>query len=235
MQAIILAGGKGTRLKPYTTFLPKPLVPIGDVPIIEIVLRQLKYFGFSDIILAVNHLAELIVALLGDGEKYGLRIRYSREEEVLGTAGPLGLIDELEENFIVMNGDLLTTLNYRNFFKEHVNSENDVTICTANKKIKIDLGVLKTTGNKFIEYIEKPTYNFQVSSGIYAMRRSSIKDIEKGKYLDMPDFIRQLQKSGKSISCYNKPFYWLDIGRTQDYETAVDTFLKRKEEFLPHG
>ena len=141
MQAIILAGGKGSRLKPFTTSIPKPLVPIGDTPILEVVLRQLKHSGFKDVVLAVNHLAELVMAFFGNGQKIGLNISYSVEDKPLGTVGPLTLMDDLDDNFLVMNGDLLTTINYKDLFNYHLKNKNDITIATHKKEVNIDLGV----------------------------------------------------------------------------------------------
>lgn len=235
MQAIILAGGKGTRLKPFTTFLPKPLVPVGEVPILEVVLRQLKHYGFSDAVLAVNHLAELIMTFFGDGEKLGLHITYSREEQPLGTAGPIALIKELDESFLVMNGDLLTTVNFKELYDYHIAQKNDVTICTAKREVKIDLGVLDIKDNAFVAYNEKPTLSYWVSSGIYILNREVVKTIPRRQPYDMPTLMTELHKKGKKIGCFTKDFYWLDIGRVDDYETAVKIFSEKKNQFLPNG
>lgn len=235
MQAIILAGGKGSRLKPFTTNIPKPLVPIDDIPILEVVLRQLKYYGFTDICIAVNHLAELIKAFFGNGEKLGLNITYSLEEIPLGTAGPLKLIENLEENFLVMNGDLLTTINYKDLFESHIKSNSDATISTYKKEIKIDLGVLKTEGADFIDYIEKPTYFFDVSMGIYVLNKKVIEMIPLNEKFDMPDLMLKLREESMKIRCYKGDYYWLDIGRVDDYEKAIEIFKDRREEFLCNG
>jgi len=235
MQAIILAGGKGTRLKPFTITIPKPLMPIGDLPILEIVLRQLSSYGFKDITITVNHLAELIMAFFNNGSRLLMDVKYSREEEFLGTAGPLSLISEFEENFLVMNGDLLTTLNYGKLFDYHVKNKNDVTIATYTKEVKVDLGVLHSTDEFFEEYIEKPTYTFDVSTGIYVINKSCLSFLNKGERLDMPDFIKLLHKQHKKIMCYKDDYLWLDIGRIEDYEKAVDIFTSKKNEFLKNG
>ncbi|GAK57158.1 mannose-1-phosphate guanyltransferase [Candidatus Vecturithrix granuli] len=233
MQAIILAGGKGTRLKPFTTNFPKPLVPVDDTPILEIVLRQLKYYGFTEIILAVNHLAEIIMAFFGHGEKLGMNITYSLEDQPLGTAGPLSLIQNLHENFLVMNGDTLTTINYKQLFDYHVQQHNDVTISVYKKEVKIDLGVLETEGPRFQRYIEKPTYYFEVSMGIYVFHKEMIQNIPLGAYMDMPDLISKLHCLNKQVRCFRGEYYWLDIGRIEDYEKATDLFQERREQFLP--
>jgi NDP-sugar pyrophosphorylase family protein len=232
MQAIILAGGKGTRLKPFTITIPKPLMPIGEVPILEVVLKQLKANGFDRIYLTVNHLAELITAFFGNGEKLGVDIKYSLEKDFLGTAGPLGLLDTLDDDFLVMNGDLLTTISYSDLFQFHKKNGNDVTIATYQKEVKIDLGVLKTEGVTFIDYIEKPTYHFTVSMGIYVFSKRCVASIERGKRLDMNDFVLRLKNENKKIMCYSGDYIWLDIGRVEDYEKAVDIFVNNEKEFL---
>lgn len=235
MQAVILAGGKGTRLKPFTTNFPKPLVPIGDMPILELVLRQLKYYGFTDIVLAVNHLAELITAFCGNGRKLGLNITYSVEDKEMGTAGPLTLIEKLEDNFLVMNGDILTTINYNELFNYHIREGNDSTISVYRKEVKVDLGVLEIKDNEFKNYIEKPTYCFDVSMGIYIFNKNILEYIPKDERMDMPELILRLKKENKKIMCFKGDYYWLDIGRIEDYETAIDIFNAKKKEFLPNG
>jgi NDP-mannose synthase len=235
MQAVILAGGKGTRLSPYTTSTPKPLVPIDGIPILEVVLRQLKYFGFTDVVIAVNHLAELIMEFFGKGEKIGLNIRYSIENEPLGTAAPLLLIHELDDTFLVMNGDILTTLNFRAFFEYHKDNRSDASIAVSKKEIKIDLGVLRIDQSRFVDYIEKPTYKFDVSMGIYAMQLDALKCIPENQSYDIPEFMLALKNNNKKITCYDDGCYWLDIGRPDDYETANIIFSERKSEFLLDG
>ena len=233
MQAIILAGGQGTRLKPFTTNIPKPLVPIDDLPILEVVLRQLKYHGFKDVVIAVNRLAELIMAFFGDGKKLGLNISYSLEDKMLGTAGPLSLIDNLHDNFLVMNGDLLTTLNYGDLFKYHLANKNTATISVYKKKVKIDLGVVKVDNGIFSDYIEKPVYNFDVSMGIYIFNRKVKDFIPANAKMDMPELLLKLRDEKQRIGCYSGNYYWLDIGRISDYETAVQIFKDKRKEFLP--
>ncbi len=233
MQVIILAGGKGTRLRPFTTNFPKPLVPIDEMPILEIVLKQLKHYGFTEVVLAVNHLAELIMAFFQHGEKLGMKVSYSVEDKVLGTAGPIALVDHLDENFMVMNGDTLTTLDYKQLFDYHVNNGNDLTIGTFKKQVKIDLGVLEVEGDNFVNYIEKPTYNYNVSMGIYVFNRNVVSIIEKNKKLDMPDLVLRAKHAGKKIKCFTGDYYWLDIGRPDDYEEANRIFKEKRGEFLP--
>jgi NDP-sugar pyrophosphorylase family protein len=233
MQAIILAGGKGTRLKPFTNTLPKPLVPIGDIPILEVILRQLKYYGVDRVTLAVSHMARLIQAFFERGEHLGISIAYSTEDKILGTSGPLKLIKELDEDFIVMNGDLLTTIDYQDLFEFHLLNRAAATIATFEKEIKIDLGVLETSGNEFKDYIEKPIYKFTVSMGIYILNRKVLAYIPEDKKFDMPELILALRDADERVVCYKGNYEWLDIGRVADYETALEQFEKKRQEYLP--
>ncbi len=164
MKAVILAGGRGTRLAPYTTILPKPLMPVGDKPILDIVINQLRYYGYTDITLAVGYLSELLMAYFGDGSRFGVRIQYSHEDQPLGTAGPIALIDNLDEPFLVMNGDLLTTLNFADLMQYHRAGNAAATITTYQRSVKIDLGVIEYDDHKHLaRYIEKPTHHYNVS------------------------------------------------------------------------
>ncbi len=233
MQAVILAGGKGTRLRPYTTIFPKPLMPIGDYPILEIVIKQLKYYGFNNIIIAVGHLKELLQAFFNDGEKWNVNISYSLEEKPLGTAAPLKLIKNFQNNFLVMNGDVLTNLDFSNFFQYHKNNDALCTIAMYQKLVKIDLGVLKTNeNNELYDYIEKPTLNYNVSMGVYAFKKEVLDYIPENEYFDFPNLVKKLIKNNKKVLGYPFGGYWLDIGRPEDYETAIEEFEKNKSEFL---
>lgn len=233
MQAVILAGGKGTRLKPYTNVIPKPLVPVGEYSILEIILKQLKYYGVTEVVIAVNHLANLIMAFFGNGSSFGLNIRYSVENKVLGTAGPLNLIEGLQENFLVMNGDLLTTINYRDLFESHLEMGSVITIGTYSKRLKIDLGVIKSQGLSFVDYIEKPELTYDVSMGLYAMNKEVLILIPPESKFDMPDLVMKAHKAGKLVTCFKGNYEWLDIGRAEDYETAVQLFENAKNCYLP--
>lgn len=233
MQAIILAGGKGTRLKPFTNVIPKPLVPIGDMPILEVVLRQLHHHGVKKVVLAVNHLARLIEAFFGNGSSLGLDITYSLEDHVLGTAGPIRLVEHLAEDFLLMNGDLLTTINYSDLYHYHKKNQAMATIATFRKEVKIDLGVIDANKNEFVNYIEKPTYHFTVSMGIYALNRKVLHFIPPNDQFDMPDLLLALHKAGERVQCYSGEYEWLDIGRTEDYEQAVSLFESRRDVYLP--
>jgi NDP-sugar pyrophosphorylase family protein len=226
MRAIILAGGKGTRLLPYTTLIPKPLVPLGGkYSILEIIIMQLARSGFTHITLAVNHLSQLIKAFFGDGSRFGVKLDYSLEEDELSTIGPLTLIDDLPENFLVMNGDILCDLNYRAFFDIHVQANSLISVSVYRRQLKIDFGVLRYDENGNLnEYQEKPIYDFDVSMGIYCMNRSVIEALPRGvKYgFDnlMVDGIANKQR------IHIRPFsgYWLDIGRPDDYQYANEHF-----------
>ncbi len=236
MQAIILAGGKGRRLKPYTNVLPKPLMPVGDMPILEIILRQLKSSGVDNVIIAVGHLHHMIESFFKNGEEYGLNIKYSLEDKPLGTAGPLRLIaEDLDENFIVMNGDLLTSLDYKAAFNSHIENNADATIATFERTLDIDFGVIEANkDSELIDYKEKPTSTYKVSMGVNIFRKSSLTSIlEKHEYLDIPDVMIQLMQEGKKVFCYQEECSWLDIGRIDDYQEAVDIFERDKAIYLP--
>lgn len=232
MKAVILAGGKGTRLAPYTTVFPKPLMPIGQKPILEIIINQLKESGFTEVILAVGHLAELIKSYFNDGRSLGIKISYSKEEMPLGTAGPLAQIDDLNETFLVMNGDILSDISFPDLIKTHRNSHAIATISVHQRNMKVDYGVIKIgDGNNIIDYVEKPVLNYDVSMGIYMFEPSILKFIEKGKKLDFPDLVIDLIKAGEKVASFASTCSWLDIGRPDDYEKAQLEYesLKRKE------
>jgi NDP-sugar pyrophosphorylase family protein len=226
MKAVILAGGKGTRLAPYTKILPKPLMPIGDMPILEIMLYQMKSAGISEAILTVGHLAELLRAFFQNGDQYGLRIEYSIEDKPLGTAGPLSLIaDQLEDTFIVCNGDVLTTLDLCTLIEEHRRSGAAATIASHARQVKIDLGVLQFNGSdELTGYLEKPTYDFFVSMGIYVFEPRVLKHIPYNQYLDFPDLILKLIDEGETVKGFHYDGYWQDLGRPDDYERAIEDF-----------
>lgn len=236
MQALILAGGKGTRLRPYTTVLPKPLMPVGDYPVLEILLRQLKNAGVTEVILAVGYMSQLFQAFFQDGSRYGININYSFEEHSLGTAGPIALvIDKLQGDFLVMNGDLLTTLNYNDLFSFHKKINAAATIGLFKREVKIDFGVIETdSDSKLVRYIEKPTYKFDVSMGVNVMNKKAVEPyLKAGEYLDMPQLMMRLHNDGNPVYCYNEACFWLDIGRVDDYQAATGIFESRLKEFLP--
>lgn len=234
MKTVILAGGKGTRLAPYTTIFPKPLVPIGDRPILEVIIRQLVRQGLGDIVLSVGHLGELIEAYFQNGHRNipGLKLEYFRETQPLGTAGSLAMIPGLDETFLAMNGDILTTLDYRALIRHHREARASLTIAMHQKDVKIDLGVLETNDQgELTTYREKPLYSFAVSMGIYVYEPHILRYLPKGQYMDFPDLVKSLLNKGEKISGFSSQDYWLDIGRREDYELAQLEFSSRAEEF----
>lgn len=228
MKAIILAGGKGTRLKPYTTVFPKPLVPIGDMPVLDIVVRQLYIYGFNDIVISVGYLSELIQAyFLNSSKDEWPNISFAKEREPLGTAGALSLIDDLDDTFLVMNGDILTTLDYAAFFKSHKESGTVLSIAMQQKEVNINLGVIQVDdNNQLINYLEKPKEVFWASMGIYCYEPHALSYIEPNVYLDFPTLVMRLKDNKEKINCYISNEYWMDIGRQEDYIKAVENFNK---------
>jgi len=228
MRAIILAGGKGTRLRPYTTLIPKPLVPLGgEYSILEIIIMQLSKSGFTHITLAVNHLSQLIMAYFGDGERLGVKIDYSLEEGELSTIGPLTLIDDLPENFLVMNGDILCDLNYKTFFDAHVEAGSRISVSAFRREVKIDFGVLRyDEQGRLNEFQEKPEYDFDVSMGIYCINKSVIDALPRGEKYGFDNLMIDGLAKDEPIDI--RPFsgYWLDIGRPDDYEYADENFTE---------
>lgn len=226
MRAILLAGGKGTRLRPYTTLIPKPLVPLGGkYSILEIVILQLRAAGFSHITLAVNHLAQLIMAYFGDGSRFGVRIDYSLEEAELSTIGPLTLIDDLPESFLVMNGDILCDLDYRAFFETHVAAGSEISVSAFRRHVKVDFGVLRYGASGELEdFQEKPEYDFDVSMGVYCINRSVIEALPRGQKYGFDNLMLDSLAASRRVDIRLFDGYWLDIGRPDDYEHADANF-----------
>jgi len=234
VQAIVLAGGKGTRLRPYTTVFPKPLVPVGDHPIAEIIVRQLRAFGYTRITFAVSHLAELVEAFFADGTRWGVSISYSREEKPLGTAGPIRLVQSLDENFLVMNGDVLTNMDFRELMRGHLEHRPIATITSYRKQVLISLGVLEMSPDKRLTgYVEKPTLDYRASMGIYTFNRRVLDFIPPDQYLDLPDLMKILIQKGERVRCFEFEGDWLDIGRPEDYAQALEDYEKNTARFLP--
>lgn len=232
-RAIILAGGMGTRLRPYTIVLPKPLMPIGQYPILEVIIRQLSKFGFDHITLAVNHQAEIIKAFFQDGEKWGIKIDYSLEESPLGTMGPLKLIKNLPDNFLVMNGDILTDLNFSNFYNQHLDSGKIFSISSMLRTHKIDYGVLDIDHNQFlIGMKEKPEVAYQVSMGVYMLSKKILDHIPENTPFGFDTLMLKLLKVKEEVSVVKFSGYWLDIGRPDDYEKAIDEFERLGDRFI---
>lgn len=222
MKVVVLAGGKGTRLRPYTTVFPKPLMPVGEKPILEIIIDQLKSHGLKDIIITVGYLGDLLINFFGDGSKLDINVEYSKESYPLGTAGGLGLIKEkLKETFLMMNGDILTTLNYADLINYHKENGAVATVALKNRDVYIDFGVVGIDStNSIKEYTEKPTLNYLVSMGIYVFEPRILKYINTGEKLDFPDLVKILIANGETVKGYVFNDYWLDIGRPDDYEKA---------------
>ncbi len=233
MQAVILAGGRGRRLYPYTTVLPKPLMPIGDIPILEVILRQLETCGFDDIIISTGYLHGIIQAYLEGTSHLSISIRYSQEKEPLGTIAPLHLISDLEETFLVMNGDLLTNLNYQHLIEYHKHKEAIATIATYQRDTQVDFGILEHDNERRIHtFREKPIYNFDVSMGVYVLQREILDLIPKDRPFGFDDLMYALTDRKDPVYSYPFDGYWLDIGRPDDYERAIDEFEVNKHLFL---
>ena len=226
--AIILCGGLGTRLRPFTKVLPKPLMPINGRPILEIVIHKLKKNKFKNIILSIGYKGELIKSYFGNGKKYGVKISYIKEKKPLGTMGPLNLIKKLPNNFLVMNGDILSSLNINNFFEKHIKSKSIFTISTISRNHVIDYGVIKYKKNKMIDFIEKPKKNYQVSMGIYAVNKNVIKYIPKNKYYGFDHLMKQFLKREIDVNLFFYNGLWLDIGRQNDYMKAQELNYEKK-------
>lgn len=234
MKAVVLAGGKGTRLAPYTRIFPKPMMPIGDKAILEILIYQMRRAGIDEVILTVGHLSGLMRAFFQDGEDFGLRIDYSHEDHPLGTAGPLAAIQGLEDTFMVTNGDVLTTLDMRELIAFHKENGGVATIAAHKRQVRIDLGVIHTNGDHaIIGYQEKPTIDYSVSMGLYVFEPEVLAYIPKGEYLDFPDLVKILIAAGKKVVAYPFDGYWQDLGRPDDYEQANVDFEQMRSQFLP--
>lgn len=225
MQAVILAGGRGTRLRPYTTTLPKPLVPVGERPILSIILEQLRSAGCTKVTMAVNHLAELIMAFFGNGNKLGIEINYSIEEKPLGTVGPLRLIDDLPEHFLVMNGDILSDIDYSALFRQHVKSGAVLTVATYKRQMLVDFGVINTSASgRLCGFTEKPSLDFEVSTGIYVFRRKVLEYVPKNQPFGFDELVHLLLQEKRLIRCYKHAGYWLDLGRPDDFDRANEDY-----------
>lgn len=232
-KAVILAGGKGTRLRPLTAVFPKPLMPLGHKPIIEILLTKLKNSGLHDITISTGYLAELVMAVCGDGSKFGLSVRYVREDSPLGTAGPLGQIELGAGSVIVMNGDLLTTLSFADVISFHDQQQADVTIAVHRREVKIDFGVVDSNEEgAFTGFREKPVFDYEVSMGVNILSPNARSLIKQREYLDMPDLILRVHESGGKVCCYREDGYWLDIGRMEDYAQAQADFEENEAKFV---
>ena len=227
IKAIILAGGKGTRLAPYTTVFPKPMVPLGHQPILEILIGQLVSHGITDITICLGYLGELIQAYFQNqtGWLANVNLSYVKESQPMGTAGSISLVPDLDDTFLVMNGDILTTLNFSHLIAYHRKNEGALTIGMYPKQVNIDLGVIKTDNqSRLIGYEEKPKHHYNVSMGIYVYEPAVLKYIKPGRHLDFPDLVLTLIKNKQPVVGYPFNDYWLDIGRHEDYAQAQQEF-----------
>ncbi len=234
MRAVVLAGGQGARLAPYTTILPKPLLPIDGMPILEVLLRQFKGAGINEVVLTVGYLAEFLRLFFQDGERLGLKICYSHEDRPLGTAGPLNLIEGLDNTFLVSNGDVLTNLSLESLIAFHYEQGSTATIAMHQREVKVDLGVIQLNGRcQIADYIEKPTYDLLVSMGIYVFEPRALNYIPHDQYFDFPDLVKRLLAAEEKVVGYPFDGYWQDLGRPDDYEQAAQDFESMRAEFLP--
>jgi NDP-sugar pyrophosphorylase family protein len=223
----------GTRLRPYTVVLPKPLMPIGEYPILEVIIRQLARHGFAKITLAVNHQAEIIQAFFGDGSRWGVSIDYSLEDRPLRTIAPLRLIPDLPDNFLLMNGDVLTDLDLRSFYEAHVAENRLFTIAAAARTTRIDYGVLDADGsNLLVGFHEKPEVKHLVSMGVYVLNRRVLEFVPPDVPYGFDDLMLRLVEAGQQVRVEPYAGYWLDIGRPDDYMQAIEDFERQRERLL---
>lgn len=228
MQTIILAGGRGTRLDPFSRILPKPLFPIGDKPIAEILVQQLQLAGFKEVIMCLGYLADFIKLYFQDGSYFGLTIRYSVETDPLGTAGPLRLVNDLEENFLVVNGDELTTLDFRALYEHHIAMKADMTVAVQKKSVSSSFGVLEIKDGQVTAYSEKPTIDYWASMGIYVINKQVLSLIPENVRFDMPDLVQRLLSEHAQVVSFESQDLWFDIGTMADLEKAKEEFKQLK-------
>jgi len=232
MVAVILAGGKGARLRPHTDEIPKPLLPVGGKPIVEFLLRQMQKTGVEQIYMAVNHMSEQIINCIGDGSKFGLKIEYSHEEKALSTVAPLMLIKNLPDNFIVANSDILTDLDFKSIFEFHVKNKAQITVGTYARSNPVDFGVLTVDDNNMaIGFNEKPVLNLTVSMGIYVFSKSILGFVPNDKPFGFDELMYTLLERQIPIHTYPYNGYWHDIGRPDDYEQANANIKRIKDMF----
>jgi NDP-mannose synthase len=225
MKAVILAGGLGERLRPFTQAIPKPLLPIGEQSLLEIQISNLVKHGFDEVIVATNYKSSYIENFIGDGSRLGARIRFSRESEPLGTCGPLSLLrDELDEAFVLMNGDILTTMDFRRFYDYGSAQQTDFTIATKNIRTPFNFGSVQTNGNRIVKVEEKPDFLIEVVAGIYFMRPALLRLVPDDTYFGIDDIIERMLSAGLPITRYLMEEYWLDIGRVEDYSVAEEAY-----------
>ena len=234
MKAVILAGGKGRRLEPYTAVLPKPLMPVGEYPILELILRQLRKSGVDEVILAVGHLAGLIQTYFSDGRDLGIKLTYHMEDVPLGTVGPLKAMEDMLDDpfFLVMNGDVMTDLDFRDVIEFHKKENSVLTIAVNRRDVFIDFGVVELSENRIVGYSEKPSLHYWVSMGVYVFSREALRFIPRGEKYDLPQLVWRLLEKNQKVSAYRYEGFWLDIGREDDFRKAQEEFEKRRDSLL---
>lgn len=225
IKAVIMAGGLGTRLKPFTQIIPKPLLPVGEKSVLEITIQKMREQGVEEVILAVNYRSDLFESYFGDGSKFGIRISYSKEKQRMGTAGPLGLVKKrLSRPFLVMNGDILTSMDFNRLHRFHVEKGGELTVVTKTLQLPLHYGVVEKAGDQVTEVKEKPVVEAEISAGIYFMNPSVIDLIPPDSPYDMTDLVKTLVSAGKKVLAYPLEEYWLDIGQMSDYQRAQEDF-----------
>jgi NDP-sugar pyrophosphorylase family protein len=225
MKTVILAGGLGTRLKPFTQAIPKPLLPVGEQSLLEIQIRNLAHHGFREIYICTNYKADYVETFVGDGARLGAQVTFSREKIPLGTCGPLSLLrDELTEPFLLMNGDILTTMDYQKFHGFGMGHEAELTIATKNIRTPLNYGSVMAEGDRILEMKEKPDLVIEVVAGIYFMRPSLLERVPDGEYFGINHLMNGMLDDGRSIGRYLMPEYWLDIGQIDDYREAENAY-----------
>ncbi len=236
MDVILLAGGQGSRLRPYTTVLPKPLMPIGDTPVLEVLLQQVGRLGVRRVTLAVGYLREIIYAYLEPRRaKYPFQLQYVTEDKPLGTVGPARQVEGIDGTFLLMNGDILTTLSFADLVAFHKAQGAMMTVAASRRRVDIDYGVLRLEGARIVEQVEKPSYHYDVSMGIYVIEPEALAHVPPNTRMDVPDLIRLLIARNDKVCAYSSDCFWLDIGRAEDYAAAIEEFERRRHEFLPEG
>jgi NDP-sugar pyrophosphorylase family protein len=236
--ALVLAGGRGRRLAPYTTVFPKPLAPVGDVPILEVLLRQLARAGIEEVVISLGHLGELIEAYLLARTRASPRISFVREDEPLGTAGPIGLLERevCAADVLVLNGDVLTNLDYRQLWSHHRERGADLTVAVQSRPMSVDLGVVECDDDgQVTAYVEKPSVSFECAMGVNVYSPAAVASVTRGERLDFPDLVGRLLAERRRVDAFRTECYWADIGRREDYEAALDDFERLRHDLLPES
>ncbi len=226
IKAIILCGGRGTRLKPFTYVLPKPLVPVGEKPILLILIERLRQYGITDLVFCTNYMADLLASYFRDGSRFGVSISYSLEEIPLGTVAPIKRVADLPENFLVMNGDLLTDLDFSKIWRQHLERHSLLTVGTYSRRVKIDFGVMDIADSHVTGFREKPEYGFDVSMGIYVFNRAVLAHVPDDRPFGFDNLVLTMLEKKERIDVFPYSGYWLDIGRPDDFEKANEDIHK---------